>query len=81
MFAIKDENIRAQPKVGRHQVLSLLFPCCARLFSNINSDLCLTSEMFTCCLSHSFYLFTGGFFVYTVIPYMAPVLQSDPVGV
>lgn len=54
MFPMKDENTGEHAKVGQHQVLSLLFPCCARVFLSINSDLCLTSQMFICCLSYSF---------------------------
>lgn len=79
MFSIKDENTGARPEAGQHQVLSLLLPCCVRLFLYINSDLCLTSQMFTCCLLYSFYLFTFFFLVCTLIPYIVPVL-SDPVG-
>lgn len=82
MIPLKDENIAAQPNLGQHQVLSLLLPFCAELFLNINSSLCLTSQMFTCCLSYSFYLFIGNFFflVCTVIPYMVPVLHPGPAG-
>lgn len=32
MFSIKDENIGARPVAGKHQVLSLLLPCCVSLF-------------------------------------------------
>lgn len=64
MIPLKDDNIAAQPNLGQHQVLSLLLPCCAKLSLNINSSLCLTSQMFICCLLYSFYLLTGIFFFF-----------------
>lgn len=81
MIALKDENIAAQPNLGQHQVLSLLLPCCAKLSLNINSGLCLTSQLFTSVFcTHFIYLLGFFFLVCTVIRYMVPVLQSDPAG-